>query len=338
MKPAEDYTKEGCVGTMKSNKPQIKLSPDSTEYTKVQELVYELKVHDAMLQNVITIAPDTSMSALREVLRANRISGTPVVQGDKLVGVISIEDFIKWLGDGAVDCPIKDKMTETPDVMYSNEPLIHAVSKLDKTGFGRLPVIDRNSDKLVGIITKGDIIERLLRKLEIDYHEEEIHRYRASHLFEDIIGDEVALTFRSHVVGKDFNCAGKASSGLKKTLDRLGIHPQIVRRAAIASYEAEMNLVIYTDGGTIKASVQQGKINIEVKDSGPGIPNVEKAMQPGFSTASDWVRELGFGAGMGLVNIKKCADEISLTSEVGKGTRLRFTINIDNPQHQSKTG
>jgi anti-sigma regulatory factor (Ser/Thr protein kinase) len=170
----------------------------------------------------------------------------------------------------------------------------------------------------------------LLHKLEIDYHEEEIHRYRASHIFEDIIGDKVALTFQSHVAGKDFNLAGKASSGLKKTLDRLGIHPRIVRRAAIASYEAEMNIVIYTDGGTITASVLPDKITIDVKDFGPGIPDIEKALTPGFSTASDWVRELGFGAGMGLVNIKKCADKISLTSEVGKGTHLRIILNIDN--------
>ncbi len=319
---------------MKSNKPD----PDSKKYTKVQELVYELKVCDAMMRDVITTTPDTSMKVLREVLKSNRISGAPVVEGDKLVGIISIEDFIKWLGDGAEDCPIKSKMTTNPNVIFTNEPLIHAISKLDKTGFGRFPVIEKNSGKLVGIITKGDIIERLLHKLEIDYHEEEIHRYRASHIFEDILGDKVALTFQSQVAGKDFNLAGKASSGLKKTLNRLGIHPQIVRRAAIASYEAEMNLVIYTDGGTITASVQPDTINIDVKDSGPGIPDIEKALQPGFSTASEWVRELGFGAGMGLVNIKKCADKISLTSKIGKGTHLKITIDIDNSLHQSKAG
>ena len=326
------------MGMIKSNKPPIKPGPDSTKFTKVQELIYELKIRDAMMQNVITTSPSTLMSELREILKSNRISGTPVVESDKLVGIISLEDFIKWLGDGAVDCPIKGKMTTNLNVMYSNEPLIHAVSKLDKTGFGRFPILDRNTGKLVGIITKGDIIERLLRKLEIDYHEEEIHRYRASHIFEDILGDKVALTFESQVVGKDFNLAGKASSELKKTLDRLGIHPQIVRRAAIASYEAEMNLVIYTDGGTITASVQPDTINIEIKDSGPGIPDVEKALQPGYSTASDWVRELGFGAGMGLVNIKKCADNLSLKSKVGKGTHLIITIDIDHAKYQSEAG
>ena len=323
---------------MKSNKPQIKPDLDSTRYTKIQELVYELKVCDAMKQNVITTSPSTLMSELREILKSNRISGTPVFEGDNLVGIISIEDFIKWLADGAVDCSIKDKMTANVNVIYADEPLIHAVSKLDKTGFGRFPVIDRHNGKLVGIITKGDIMEELLHELEIDYHEEEIHRYRASHLFEDIIGDKVALTFQSRVVAKDFDLAGKASSGLKRTLDRLGIHPQIVRKAAIASYEAEINIVIYSNGGTITAVVQPDKIQIDVKDSGPGIPDVEKAMQPGFSTASDWVRELGFGAGMGLANIKKCADKMELISEVGKGTHLKITIYIDSNLHQSKTG
>lgn len=333
---------------MKENKPQSDsqrddsneagfIKPGTPKFTKIQEMVYELKVCDAMKQDIITTTPDSSMSELREILRANRISGTPVMEDGKLVGVISIEDFIMWLASGQEDCCIRDKMTADVQTMYSNEPLIHAVSKLEKTGFGRFPIIDRNG-KLVGILTRRDIIERLLRKLEIDYHEEEIHRYRASHIFEDIIGEKVAVTFQSAVIGKDFSRAGEASSGLKKTLERLGIHPHIVRRAAIASYEAEMNLVIYTDGGTITASVQPNKIRIDVNDSGPGIEDVEMALKPGYSTASQWVRELGFGAGMGLVNIKKCADKMDLVSTLGKGTHLRIQINLDNENQQAKVG
>jgi CBS domain-containing protein/anti-sigma regulatory factor (Ser/Thr protein kinase) len=314
------------------------VKPDTPRFTKIQELVYELKVCDAMKTDIITTSPDMSMSDLREILRNNRISGTPVMEGDTLAGVISIEDFIMWLGSDEADCPISDKMTTDVETLYANEPLIHAVGKLEKTGYGRFPIIDRKTKKLVGILTKRDILERLLRKLEIEYHEEEIHRYRASHIFEDIIGDKVALTFQSAVKGKDFSRAGEASSGLKKTLERLGIHPHIVRRAAIASYEAEMNLVIYTDGGTITASVQPGKIRIDVKDSGPGIPDIDKALQPGYSTASDWVRELGFGAGMGLVNIKKCADSMELVSSEGEGTHLRININLENGQETAKAG
>ena len=257
---------------MKESKPQSDsqqnhsnetgfIKPGSPKFTKIQELVYELKICDAMKQDIITTSPNTSMSELREILRSNRISGTPVMEGDRMVGVISIEDFIMWLASGEDDCPIGEKMTTDVATMFANEPLIHAVSKLEKTGYGRFPILDRKSGKLVGVIAKRDIIERLLRKLEIEYHEEEIHRYRASHLFEDIIGDKVAVTFQSTVIGKDFNRAGEASSGLKKTLERLGIHPHIVRRAAIASYEAEMIKLVgpnnpYQDGA--QGVVQEG--------------------------------------------------------------------------------
>jgi anti-sigma regulatory factor (Ser/Thr protein kinase)/predicted transcriptional regulator len=281
---------------------------------------------------MITTAPETLMSELREILRSNRISGAPVVEGDKLVGVVSIEDFIKWLAEHGEDCAIKTRMTTDMKVLYEDEPLIHAVSRLEQTGFGRFPVVDRKNRKLVGIITKGDIIERLLQKLEIDYHEEEIHRYRASHIFEDVIADKIAVTFQSEVKGNDFDRAGEASSRIKRTLERLGIHPHVVRRAAIASYEAEMNLVIYTNGGKMTVAVRPDRIRIDVKDNGPGIPDIQKAMQPGYSTASTRVQELGFGAGMGLVNIRKCADEMELKSKVGKGTHLKISIYMDDAQ------
>ncbi len=94
----------------------------------------------------------------------------------------------------------------------------------------------------------------------------------------------------------------------------------------IAAYEAEMNIVIFTDGGQISVRVEPEYIKIEASDRGPGIPDIEQAMQPGFSTAPEWVQELGFGAGMGLANIKKCADKMVLTSQVGKGTNLKATI------------
>jgi CBS domain-containing protein/anti-sigma regulatory factor (Ser/Thr protein kinase) len=308
------------------------------EFTKVQELVYKLKVRDAMTKDLITADPGTSMSELREILRSNRISGAPVIKEDMLVGLISIEDFIKWLAEGGEKCTIKDRMSTDIKILYEDEPLTHAVSKLEQTGFGRLPVIGRKNGRLRGIITKGDIIETLLHRLEIDYHDEEIQRYRASHIFEDIIGDKVALTFQNFVKGKDFNLAGEASSGLKKALERLGMSPLVVRKAAIACYEAEMNLVIYTDGGTITVAVQLDKIRIDIKDNGPGIADIQKAMEPGYSTAPHWVRELGFGAGMGLVNIKKCSDKMDITSQVGKGTHLKIRINVKNTQHQSNPG
>jgi anti-sigma regulatory factor (Ser/Thr protein kinase)/predicted transcriptional regulator len=268
------------------------------------------------------------MSELREILRSKRISGTPVISQGQLVGIISIEDFINWLTSGPEQATIGDLMTREVTTIYDDEPLVQVVSRLDQYGYGRLPVLQRDGQKLVGVVTKGDIVEGLLHKLEIGYQEEEIHRYRASHIFEDIIADRTTLLFQYSVAGKDFQKAGSGATRLKKTLSRLEIHPRTRRRAAIIAYEAEMNIVIYTDGGKIMAKVEPGLITIEAKDNGPGIADLERALTPGYSTAEDWVRELGFGAGMGLCNIKECADETNLDSVVGKGTRLEAKIVI----------
>jgi CBS domain-containing protein len=295
------------------------------EITKVQELTYELKVEDAMTKGGITISPDATMAEFREVLRVNRISGTPVVENGKMLGIVSIEDLIKALAAGELGAKVGEKMFPNPVTLYADEPLVHAVGRFSQLRFGRFPVVNREG-RLVGIITQGDIVRAMLKRLEVDYHEEEIHRYRASHIFEDILADQVALVFGYRVIARDFTRAGEASSGLKKTLTRLGIHPHVIRRVAVATYEAEINIVVYTEGGEIVAEVRPDRIKIEALDKGPGIPDIEQAMQPGYSTAPDWVREMGFGAGMGLPNIKSCADEMELRSTVGVGTHLTITI------------
>jgi CBS domain-containing protein/anti-sigma regulatory factor (Ser/Thr protein kinase) len=294
--------------------------------TKTQEMVYEMKVRDVMTSRVISVAPSDRMSNLRDVLRQNRISGLPVADGRKLVGIVSVEDFIKWLADRHEDCPIEARMTRKLETVYDDDPLVLAVDKFERTGLGRLPVVTRDQSHLVGILTKGDVIEGLLRKLEVDYHEEEIHGYRASHIFEDIEADSTTLLFQYEVRGHDFERAGESSTRLKRTLKRLGVRPDVVRRVAIASYEAEMNQVVFTDGGTIRARVQPSRISLEAEDAGPGIADIEQALQPGFSTAPDWVRALGFGAGMGLSNIQKSSDTFDIQSEMGKGTCLKATF------------
>ncbi len=304
------------------------MSPKRAAPKAVQELGYELKVRDAMDQKIVVVHPETPMSELRPILRKNRISGIPVIEDDKLVGVVCVEDMVNWFTEGARDCPIRERMTTNVRTLYADEPLIHAINGLERNGFYHFPVLDRQNDKLVGVVTREDVIRSLLKKLEIDYREEEIRQYRASHIFEDIVADKSALVFQYFVVGQDFEQAGNCASGLKKTLKRLGIHPDIVRRVAIATYEAELNIVIYARTGEVKARVDPNQIRVEVEDSGPGIPDIEKAMQPGYSTAPDWVTKLGFGAGMGLNNIQKCADEMNITSTVGKGTRLEITIAI----------
>lgn len=300
----------------------------SLEVTKLQELVYELKIEQVMIQDVITVSSNDSMRQLKEVLRLKRISGAPVLRDGELVGIISIEDLIKALEAGEIDATVGEKMTTEIQTVHADETIIQAVNKFARFGFGRLPVVNRQG-KLVGILTQGDVVRGLLRQLEMDYHEEEIHRYRASHIFEDIVSDQTGLILRYKVRTQDLVHCGEAASRLKRALERLGAKPAVVRRIAVASYEAETNLVIHTTkGGELIAEIQPEKIRITAVDSGPGIPDIEKAMQPGYSTAPDWIRELGFGAGMGLNNIQACADEMHLDSKVGVGTRLEITISL----------
>lgn len=126
--------------------------------------------------------------------------------------------------------------------------------------------------------------------------------------------------------GRNFSKAGSVSIDIKETLRELGINPAIVRRAAIAAYEAEMNVVMYADKGEMILRLNPRLIQITIEDEGPGIENIEIAMQEGYSTATDEIREMGFGAGMGLPNIKKNADVFELKSQVGKGTSYNIII------------
>jgi CBS domain-containing protein/anti-sigma regulatory factor (Ser/Thr protein kinase) len=294
-----------------------------------------MKVGDVMTKDVFTIGPQDRMSSLRELLARNRISGLPVVEENRLRGLISIEDFIRWLADREDDCAIKDRMTQDLETMYADDPLVLAVSKFESTGLGRLPVLDRDSAGLVGIVTKGDVIRGLLEKLEVEYHAEEVRHDRASHLFEDLAAYDTTLAFRYEVKGQDFKEAGTSSSDLKKTLKLLGVQPDLLRRVAIACYELEMNQVVFTQGGTICANVGPDGVHLEAQDPGPGIADIAKALEPGYSTAPQWVRELGFGAGMGLVNIKNSGDRFEIQSELGKGTLVKVDFLADEDDRET---
>jgi anti-sigma regulatory factor (Ser/Thr protein kinase) len=133
---------------------------------------------------------------------------------------------------------------------------------------------------------------------------------------------------RFDICGRDYTNGGRASIAIKGILREIGIHPSVIRRVAIASYEAEMNVVLYAHKGAIELKVTPKDIRITVEDEGPGIPDVELAMQEGYSTASDEIREMGFGAGMGLPNIKKNADTLAVDSVLGKGTTVDIMIRL----------
>ena len=135
------------------------------------------------------------------------------------------------------------------------------------------------------------------------------------------------LVLQFEVDGEDFTSAGQASVRVKKNLRELGIDPEIIRRISIAMYEGEINMVIHAGGGTATITVYDDSIIIVLEDRGPGIKDIEQAMHEGYSTASDTIRSLGFGAGMGLPNMKKNTDNLEIFSTVGVGTKIVMTVN-----------
>lgn len=137
-----------------------------------------------------------------------------------------------------------------------------------------------------------------------------------------------AIVLKYPISADDFTRAGEASSDVKRKLKQMGVSPEAVRKVAIAMYEGEINMVIHANGGEIRVDITPEKIIMILDDVGPGIPDVNLAMQAGYSTAPDEIRSLGFGAGMGLPNMKKYTDEMNIETEIGVGTKITMVVNI----------
>jgi CBS domain-containing protein/anti-sigma regulatory factor (Ser/Thr protein kinase) len=306
--------------------------------TRIEELSYELKVRQVMTRELKTARPDMPMRALLDLFHAARISGAPVVAGDGcLLGIVSIEDLVRYLNNTNLGETVAAYMTASVYTARAEDPVVEALELFARYKVGRLPVVD-DDGRLVGILTKGDVTRGVLRSLQTDYRAEEVRRYRASHLFEDIDSDRTSLIMRYNVAAGDFAQGGQASSHIKRALLRLGADAQLARRCGIAIYEAEMNLIIHTrTGGVMRIEIEPHRITMKVTDDGPGIPDVQLAMQAGYSTASDEIRALGFGAGMGLKNMQRCVDELTLESRPGGPTKLEMRINLQPEENLGTT-
>jgi CBS domain-containing protein/anti-sigma regulatory factor (Ser/Thr protein kinase) len=297
--------------------------------TQAEALAYELRVEGVMTKDVVTVTPDDRMALLFDIFQEEQISGAPVVTDGKLVGVVSVKDLVHALRRNDLDGSVSAYMSSCLHTIQADDLLIRALEVFSQTLVGRLPVVDADG-RLVGILTKGDIAGGLLRALQSERTEEEMRRYRASHLFEDIVSDRTSLILRYRVQPRDFSNGGMASAYVRQALLRLGASLEVARRTAIAVYEAEMNLVIHTtNGGMLRVEVQPHAIFIEALDDGPGIEDIELAMQPGYTTTPPEVKALGFGAGFGLSNIKRCVDKMWLQSKISEGTQLEMWIYLE---------
>ncbi len=298
----------------------------------LHELTYEIQVSEVMTPQVATLPPATSMRAVKNVMRSRRISGIPIVSAEhrKLLGLVSVEDLIHALEQNKLDAAVTEFMATDLITALDEEPVVEALKRLESTDFGRLVVVDRMGN-LAGMLTKGDIMAGLLHTLEKAYHQVERlqQEEQSHHFFEALNSDETSLTLRYRVRAGDFISGGQASSNIKKALQQIGATPQLARRVAIATYEIEINLIIHTDdGGYIVAEIRPDQIRVVAHDEGPGIADVALARQPGYSTASQKAREMGFGAGMGLVNVERCTDALHVWSALTVGTRVEMIFDV----------
>jgi CBS domain-containing protein/anti-sigma regulatory factor (Ser/Thr protein kinase) len=294
----------------------------------VLELIYQLKIKDVMVSAVICAKKSDTLRHIQAIMKENYITGVPIVEDQKLEGLISIEDIITALDTGLIDHPAEERMTKNVIVLEDDMPLSFAISYLNKYRYGRFPVLNKKQE-LVGILTSKDVIRTLLVEMN-----REVLRLEKIHQNAGKSPDNYSeMNFST--VRYDFELAGKASTEIKKALKGRNIDPKIIRRVAIASYELEINQVVHSNGGTISCSIQPDKVVIVAADTGPGIPDVNQALQEGWSTANEWIRSLGFGAGMGLANTKRVSDDFFSQSEAGSETIVRSGVFLNTPKEES---
>jgi CBS domain-containing protein/anti-sigma regulatory factor (Ser/Thr protein kinase) len=296
----------------------------------VIELIHQLKVKDVMTTAVLTGNKDHSLRHVQALMRENRLTGIPIVEDDNhVIGIISIEDIIVALEKGYIDSPVGDRMTRNIVSLQEDYPLSFAISSLNKYRYGRFPVLNK-AQELVGIITSSDVIRALLIEMNREVLKlEKLHRSN-NKAVSSTYGEMEFTT-----VHYDFELAGRASTEIKKALKQRNFDPKLIRRIAIASYELEINQVVHSDGGSIHCSILPDKVIITAADTGPGIDDVSQALKEGYSTANEYVRSLGWGAGMGLANTKRVSDEFTIDSAVGKGTTVRSVVYVNSSKDES---
>ncbi|MGB9615304.1 MAG: CBS domain-containing protein, partial [Fervidobacterium sp.] len=292
---------------------------------KVQKVFANIKVEEFMTKDVVYVKPDRTVAQVKEILRLKRISGVPVVDDEeKVIGIISIEDIIKSLENGTLNGKVSEHMTKDVICLSKDMTMQEVMKQFERYRYGRFPVVDEYG-KLVGIVTKNDILAAVATRLGLLY----LHDERRKEVLDgDVLNRSLITGEQLNKKGADFyfkidyfdvNLAGIGAAQLKKFLLSKNIGENLVRRVAVAAYEAETNVVIHSGSeGELYCFITEDRIIVRVEDTGKGIENIELALKEGYSTAPDYVRELGFGAGMGLPNMKRFSDKMVVLSEKGK--------------------
>lgn len=297
----------------------LPLPPDQAPLVLL-DLLYKLKIRDVMTPSPITVARQDTLRHAQTLMRENRVTGLPVAENSRLYGIVSMDDILRALESGWMDDPVERHMARNVVVLEEDMPLAFGASYFEKYRFGRFPVLDRNR-RLVGILTSRDVSAAVLVELL-----QEFTRLEARLPPADAAPPHARQTTLQFALSPlDFERAGRASHEIKRALADLALDPRLIRRVAVAAYEMEMNIILHSKGGRLTAQIAPDRIELEARDTGPGIPDVSRALEEGFTTASDWIKSLGFGAGMGLPNIRRVSDEFSIQSSP-EGTMVRSLV------------
>jgi CBS domain-containing protein/anti-sigma regulatory factor (Ser/Thr protein kinase) len=297
----------------------------------IMELLQRFKVRDVMKRDVISITRDMTLREAQRIMRENRISGLPVSENGRLYGLVSVNDIIEGLDGGWMDETCERHMATNLVVLEAGMPISFALRYFNNYTYGRFPVLDSNRT-LVGIVSQRDVMRALLYELSVEIRKLERKTAGAVRA-----GQEKGNYFRREwaVVRNDLSRAGRAANDIKGILRERKIDRSVVRRVAVAAYELEINICIHSHGGVLVLQVTDDAVTITAKDRGPGISDIEWACRDGTSTANDWIRSMGFGAGMGLSNSKRVSDEFDIQSEIGKFTKVMCTFRLaQQPQQQ----
>ena len=303
-------------------KSRLAISEDKTPLL-LQDLIFKLRVRDVMTTPVITATRSEPLRRIQWLMRSHGITGIPIAEDERLFGIVSLDDIIRALDLGYINNPAGQHMTHQVIVLDEDMPLSFAIRFFEKYTYGRFPVLNRQRH-LTGIVTTRNINQSLVVELSRELDRMEIALNPTPEAPED---DTPAYLLREYPIRKfDFDQAGRASTELKRFLKEHNYSARFMRRAAVASYELEMNMVVHSDGGVLTLLTRPGLVEIVARDKGPGIANINQALTEGYSTANDWVRSMGFGAGMGLPNVKRVADHFEMESERQSGTTVRAVI------------
>ena len=298
----------------------------------ILESIYTVRVKEAMNPNPMRISPDDTMRDAKVLMKENGLTGVPVVDGNRLAGILSVYDIMACYDNGSLDDKVSKYMSRDVILLEEEMPISFAINYFNKFKFRRFPVINKNKE-LTGMITARDLTAAMLKNIS-----EQLQKYDKLNMRLSDPADirPNTVIYRQFIVHKyDFENAGKVTSEIKKILKERGIKQSIIRRVSIAAYELEINLVVHSDGGVLIFQLLPDAIMIKTQDRGPGIPDLEKALTDGFSTASEWIRSQGFGAGMGLPNVKRVSNDFQISSDV-TGTEVKLTINLGNEEDESK--